>query len=90
MFGIVLGDFNHDGVNEMAVVTQYRGHVFRPEYQEEANRIAKTLHAPIRLQPFNTDSTFSRSDDDAVGIPVLGVQIQTVGAAARGAHIHRT
>lgn len=89
VFGIVSGDFNHDGVNEMVVVTQYGVHVFRPDYREEASRFAKTLHALKMLQPDDTDSVASRSDDDAVGVPVLGMEIHNVGAAAVGAHIHR-
>ncbi|CAM9507053.1 unnamed protein product [Laminaria digitata] len=90
VFGIVSGDFNHDGVNEMVVVTQYGVHVFRPDYGEEASRFAKTLHALKALQPEDTDSVASRSDDDAVGVPVLGVEIHKVGGAAGGAHIHRS
>lgn len=86
VFGIVSGDFNHDGVNEMVVVTQYGVHVFRPDYRKEASRLAKTLHALKMLQPEDTDSVASRSDDDAVGVPVLGVEIHNVGAAG-GAHI---
>ena len=78
VFGIVSGDFNHDGVNEMVVVTQYGVHVFRPDYREEASRFAKTLHALKTLQPEETDSVASRSDDDTVGVPVLGVEIHNL------------
>ena len=89
VFGIVSGDFNHDGVNEMVVVTQYGVHVFRPDYREEASRFAKTLHALKTLQPEDTDSVASGSDDNAVGVPVLGMEIHNVGTAG-GAPIPRS
>ncbi|CAM9390103.1 unnamed protein product [Scytosiphon promiscuus] len=48
---IAWGDFNHDGVSEMVVATQYGVHVFRPDYLKEAGRFAKTMHALKMLQP---------------------------------------
>ena len=51
VLSIVCGDFNHDGVSELVVVTKYGVHVFHPDYREAANRFAKTLYALKMLQP---------------------------------------
>lgn len=51
VLGIIVGDFNHDGIGEMVVVTMYGVHVLRPDYVEEATRLRKTLAALRRLQP---------------------------------------
>lgn len=54
-YGITFGDFNHDGVSEMVIATEFGVHVFRPDYDQEANRLAETLHALRMLQPVETD-----------------------------------
>lgn len=48
---VVCGDFNHDGVRELIVVTKRSVHVFHPDYREEADRFAKTMYALKMLQP---------------------------------------
>lgn len=81
VFGIVWGDFNHDGVSEMVVATQYGVHVFRPDYKEEANRFARMLHTLKNLQPEKAESVATRSDDDESGVvSLIGMEIHNVGA----------
>lgn len=63
---IAWGDFNHDGVSEMVVATRYGVHVFRPDYLNEANRFAKTMHALKTLQP-KDGGEGEESDGDSFG-----------------------
>lgn len=51
VLGITTGDFNHDGIEEMVVITMFGVHVLRPDYEEEAARLRNTLNALRLLQP---------------------------------------
>ncbi|CBN76738.1 expressed unknown protein [Ectocarpus siliculosus] len=91
---IAFGDFNHDGVRELVVATQYGVHVFRPDYRAEASRFAKTMHALKMLQPKEDDggdfmSSASDNDHDGRhegsrprGADASGMETHGVGAAA--------
>lgn len=55
IWGITVGDFNHDGISEVVAVSMYAVHVFRPDYREEASKLFKTLTTLDRLQPPERD-----------------------------------
>lgn len=74
VWGISLGDLNHDGVREMVVATQFGVHVFRPDYREEASRLAKTLCALKMLEPEKAESV-AYSSDEGPGAEVLRVGV---------------
>lgn len=82
VWGIALGDFNHDGVDEMIVATQFGLHVFRPDYRDEGNRLAKTLDALQTLQPNRTVPSADDSDDGVENaVSLLGVEVHEVAVA---------
>lgn len=82
VFGVVCGDFNHDGVSEVVVATQHGVHVFAPDYRHERGRLGKVLSAIKTLLPEEAASVASSSDNDGhdSGVNMIGVQIHTVGA----------
>jgi len=60
---VVCGDFNHDGVRELIVVTKRNVHVFHPDYREEADRFAKTMYALKMLQPKEDEDEEEEEED---------------------------
>lgn len=82
VWGIALGDFNHDGVDEMIVATQFGLHVFRPDYRDEGNKLAKTLDALQTLQPNRSVPSVEDSDDGVENaVSLLGVEVHEVAVA---------
>lgn len=64
VLSIACGDFNHDGVSELVVVTKYGVHVFHPDYREEANRFAKTMYALKMLQPKEEEEEVKEEEEE--------------------------
>ncbi|CAM9485977.1 unnamed protein product [Discosporangium mesarthrocarpum] len=50
VYSITIGDFNHDGVEEMVVTTMYSVHVMQPNYEHEVSRLRGTLDILQSLQ----------------------------------------
>ena len=64
---VVCGDFNHDGVRELIVVTKRGVHVFHPDYREEADRFAKTMYALKMLQPREDEDEEEEEEETGEG-----------------------
>lgn len=84
VFGVVCGDFNHDGVSEVVVATQHGVHVFAPDYRHERGRLGKVLSSINMLLPEEAVSVASSSDNDGhdSGVHMIGVQVHNVGATS--------
>ena len=80
VWGITLEDFNHDGIDEMVVATQFGLHMFRPDYRDEATRLAKTLDMLQMLQPNRAVPADEGSEDGVeTAVSLLGVEVHEVG-----------
>lgn len=87
VWGITVGDFNHDGVSEMVAATMHAVHVFRPDYREEASRLQNILNALERLRVTEEDS--SAPDDEPVASDhLMGLEFIRGCADASAKQLH--